>query len=46
MRASFDVHGLVGPTVAVLFEERSVAVNESVFEDSFECMDVHVYRLK
>ena len=45
--AQFDIHDLSAGSVAVMFEHgRRVAVANSSFTDSFESMDVHVYRLK
>ena len=45
--AQFDIHDLTADSIAVMFEDgRSVAVANSSFTDSFESMDVHVYRLK
>lgn len=45
--AQFDIHDLSDGSVAVMFEDgRSVAAANSSFTDSFEAMDVHVYKLK
>ena len=45
--AQFDIHDLSDGSVAVMFEDgRSVAAANSSFTDSFESMDVHVYKFR